>query len=159
MPNNKGVIIKVYVESRKLRSDQKTDPIKKLNPKRSSSKPRVFETGGYSRRAQLLAYSQELRHVGNAPQPQKSRRKPNKWKWALHAQKKIRVTLFSRFNWIKKKWKYEPIVSDEEYYSDVEGSCNRENTKGRRRYSHCCKRLRCFLKQMCRAWKCKNGGC
>ncbi|KAK6115547.1 hypothetical protein DH2020_007816 [Rehmannia glutinosa] len=166
MPNSRGVIINVYIESTNLRSNQKTDPIKKINPKLLSSKPRVFKTRGYDRRAQLLAYAQELRHA-NAQQQQwpfkNSRRNPKKWRWLFPVQK-IRL-LISRFDGvIKRKWKYEPIVTED--YSDGEGSCNQErmkskNTKanGRRIYSHFCKKLRSFMKEISRAWQCKNGGC
>ncbi|KAI3460610.1 hypothetical protein Pfo_017273 [Paulownia fortunei] len=165
MPNNKGVTINVYIESRNLRSDHKTDPIKKINPNLLSSQPRVSKTRGYDRRAQLLAYAQELRHA-NAQEVEwpfkNSRRKQKKWRWSLPVQK-IRL-LFSRFDGIKRKWKYEPIVVED--YSDGEGSCNQERmkstkakTNGRGRHSHFCKKLRCFLKEISRAWQCKNGGC
>ncbi|KAH7860862.1 hypothetical protein Vadar_018870 [Vaccinium darrowii] len=50
-----GVLITVYLESTILiPARRKNNPIKRFNPNRS--------THGYDRRAQLLAYAQELRH-------------------------------------------------------------------------------------------------
>ncbi|KAH6836082.1 hypothetical protein C2S53_012050 [Perilla frutescens var. hirtella] len=54
-----GVMMSLYVESRKLR----TDHIKRINSVRLSSRPRVFRTRGYDRHAHLLTYAQGLRRV------------------------------------------------------------------------------------------------
>lgn len=57
-PNNKEVIITVYVESDSLSHH----PFKKINPKKISRKPpQTATTHIYDRRAHLLAYAQELR--------------------------------------------------------------------------------------------------
>ncbi|KAL6179576.1 hypothetical protein ACLB2K_051089 [Fragaria x ananassa] len=57
-PNNKEVIITVYVESDSLSHH----PFKKINPKKISRKPpQTAITHIYDRRAHLLAYAQELR--------------------------------------------------------------------------------------------------
>ncbi|KAL6504904.1 hypothetical protein OROHE_023662 [Orobanche hederae] len=159
MPNSKGVvvIISVYIESKNLKSNQKTDPI---NPKPLCSKPRVSKTRGYDRRAQLLAYANELRHA-NAHQEQclnHSRRKPKRRRWLLPVQK-TRVCFFSRFDGIKRRWKYEPIATDD-HVDDGEGSSGRERLKSKKtsvRYSHFCKKLRCLLKEISKVWQCKNG--
>ncbi|KAL3839969.1 hypothetical protein ACJIZ3_024560 [Penstemon smallii] len=76
---NKGVIINVYIESSK--PNQRNDPIKKINPNSISFQPRFYRTQGYDRRAQLLAYAQELRHA-NAQQiqwPSKNSRPNHKY--------------------------------------------------------------------------------
>ncbi|KAL0391708.1 UNVERIFIED_CONTAM: hypothetical protein Sradi_2393600 [Sesamum radiatum] len=168
MRNNKGVIINVYTESRNLRPDRNIHPIKKINTSLSSSnnKPSVSRTQGYDRRAQLLAYAQELRHA-NAQELEVERPFKNstprhkKWRWSLPAHKMIKV-LVSRFDGGKRKWKYGSIIT-EEYYSDAGGSSNQErmsHRKARRRHdSHFCKRLRCFWKKISGVWQCKNGKC
>ncbi|TQE08880.1 hypothetical protein C1H46_005494 [Malus baccata] len=71
-PNKKEVIITVYVESpASSDSHQKPGPVKKINPKPSSEKPhQTAKTRIYDRRAQLLAYSQELRTTGDAQKVQ-----------------------------------------------------------------------------------------
>lgn len=70
--HNKNVLIAVYVESPSPSNTQipqrintPTDPIKKIKPKPppSSKNPRTAKARGYDRRAQLLAYSQELRNA------------------------------------------------------------------------------------------------
>ncbi|KAH0989346.1 hypothetical protein GBA52_000829 [Prunus armeniaca] len=82
-PNKKEVIITVYVESPSpssaSHSHQKTDQFKKIKPNQNSRKPRqMAKTGGYDRRAHLLAYAQELRTTGGSQQVQwpKSGSKP-----------------------------------------------------------------------------------
>lgn len=65
----KDVIITVYVESPSPSNTQiphrsNTDPIKKIKPKptKSNNPPTSSKARGYDRRAQLLAYAQELRN-------------------------------------------------------------------------------------------------
>ncbi|KAK7282759.1 hypothetical protein RIF29_11790 [Crotalaria pallida] len=60
--NTNGVVITVYVESVKTR---------KTRPHPHFIRPRVSETEGYDRRAQLLAHSRQLRNQGseNVPLP------------------------------------------------------------------------------------------
>lgn len=66
-PNNKEVIITVYVESDSLSHH----PIKKINPNTISRKPpQTASTRIYDRRAHLLAYAQELRTTANSQQVQ-----------------------------------------------------------------------------------------
>ncbi|XP_011074879.1 uncharacterized protein LOC105159498 isoform X2 [Sesamum indicum] len=163
MRNNKGVIINVYTESsRNLRPDRNIHPNKNINANllSSNNNPRL----GYDRRARLLAYAQELRHANaqDVERPFKnSTPRHKKRRWSLPAQKMIRV-LLSRFDGVKRKWKYGSIVT-EEYYSDPEGSSNQErmsSRKPRRRHdSHFCKRLRCFWKKISSVWQCQNGKC
>ncbi|PIN07202.1 hypothetical protein CDL12_20237 [Handroanthus impetiginosus] len=158
--NNKGVIINIYKESKILRSNNITDPIKKINPKSSSSRPRVFKTRGYDRRAQILAHAQELRHshAEKAQLPFKNSTRKRK-RWAVAVQK-IRL-LFSRVDGIKRKWRYEPIATED--YINEEPYCDQGRMKrrkgNRRRSFHFCRKLKCFLKKISRVWKCKNGGC
>ncbi|KAF3445721.1 hypothetical protein FNV43_RR10897 [Rhamnella rubrinervis] len=76
--HNKNVLITVYVESPSpsytqipQRITTTTDHIKKIKPKPppSSKNTRTAKTQGYDRRAQLLAYAQELRN-GDSQQVQ-----------------------------------------------------------------------------------------
>ncbi|PSS35811.1 Cytochrome P450 71A1 like [Actinidia chinensis var. chinensis] len=69
-----GVIISIYVETLIIRTRDKNDPIKRINSKTKpnslifSKPPRTtaLRSCGYDRRAQLLAYAQELRHANNS---------------------------------------------------------------------------------------------
>ncbi|XP_040367505.1 uncharacterized protein LOC112175830 [Rosa chinensis] len=64
-PNNREVIITVYVESDSL----SYHPIKKINPNTICRKPhQTATTRIYDRRAHLLAYAQELRKTANSQQ-------------------------------------------------------------------------------------------
>ncbi|XP_073043674.1 uncharacterized protein [Primulina eburnea] len=172
MPDEGHVIISVYMEtSSKLGSQQNIDhhdQIKKFNPNSFSGfKTRIFRTQrGYDRRAQLIAYAQELRR-GNAQQIQRpsenAKTKNKRWRWPLAIQK-IRL-LFSRFNWRKGRWKYEGIATED--YRDVEGSRKQEKRGKKKsrtkasgtRNSDFCKKLKCFLKEISTACQCKNGEC
>ncbi|GFY81238.1 hypothetical protein Acr_01g0010470 [Actinidia rufa] len=69
-----GVIISIYVETPIIRTRNKNDPIKRINSKTKpnslifSKPPRTtaLRSCGYDRKAQLLAYAQELRHTNNS---------------------------------------------------------------------------------------------
>lgn len=103
-PNKKEVIITVYVESPSpssaSHSHQKTDQFKKIKPNQNSRKPhQMAKTGGYDRRAHLLAYAQELRTTGGSQQVQwpKSGSKP-KLRVSFHVYKKdclVAVPIYS----------------------------------------------------------------
>ncbi|CAL0327396.1 unnamed protein product [Lupinus luteus] len=66
--NPNGVVITVYVESMKTRSE---DPTKKTKAHPHFNITRDSVTHGYDRRAQLLEYSRKLRNQGseNVPLP------------------------------------------------------------------------------------------
>ncbi|CAK9171720.1 unnamed protein product, partial [Ilex paraguariensis] len=59
------VIITIYIESLTIRSNQRSDSIRRIKPNPLSSKPKNERARGYDRRAQLLAYAQELRHANS----------------------------------------------------------------------------------------------
>lgn len=64
----KEVIISVYVEAPKVQNNNKShqnpNPLKNINPK--SAPPKTPKSKGYDRRAQLLAYSRELRNLDSS---------------------------------------------------------------------------------------------
>ncbi|KAK4368494.1 hypothetical protein RND71_012286 [Anisodus tanguticus] len=64
-----GVIISVYVESSSTKDSQhRSNPFKKItHPNQFTIRPNIARKRGYDRRAQLLAYANELRH-GNYQQ-------------------------------------------------------------------------------------------
>jgi hypothetical protein len=68
-----GVIISVYVESPKPQLPQRAVTINKAKPKSASKKPQAARKRGYNRRAQLLAYSRDLRNVGSPQEVQRPR--------------------------------------------------------------------------------------
>ena len=62
--NDHGVVITVYVESSTSRSKKQSDQTtKKTQPQTHFRRPGTAATQGYDRRAQLLAYSRQLRHA------------------------------------------------------------------------------------------------
>jgi hypothetical protein len=68
-----GVIISVYVESPKPQSPQRAVTVNKAKPKSASKKPQAARKRGYDRRAQLLAYSRDLRNAGSPQEVQRPR--------------------------------------------------------------------------------------
>ena len=69
MPNMNGVVITVYIESPSIvRPLSESNPNKKVKTIPVSKKPK--RSKGYDRRAQLLAYTQELRTADNEEQIQ-----------------------------------------------------------------------------------------
>lgn len=62
MQNKNGVVITVYVESPRTCSNKPSEgPAKKTKPHPRFRMPQTTGTQGYDRRAQLLAYSRQLR--------------------------------------------------------------------------------------------------
>lgn len=68
-PTQNGVLISVYVESSKRAVTVK----KAAKPKSASKKPQAARKRGYDRRAQLLAYSRDLRNAGSPQEVQRPR--------------------------------------------------------------------------------------
>ncbi|XWS15079.1 hypothetical protein CRYUN_Cryun35bG0063500 [Craigia yunnanensis] len=95
MPNMNGVVITVYVESPSIvRPLSESNPDKKVKTIPVSKKPKRSQ--GYDRRAQLLAYTQELRTADNEEQIQ--------WKEKSQRQKsKAKVEMP---NYTKKTWDF-----------------------------------------------------
>ncbi|XP_059284699.1 uncharacterized protein LOC132037999 [Lycium ferocissimum] len=136
MKREGGVIISVYVESSSTKdySQHGSNPFKKkIHPNPFSRKR------GYDRRAQLLAYANELRH-GNYQQiswksHNSSNQKHKKWRWT----RRIRSSFSRLFRRNDKQWRYEHI--------------GRQGCKGEKRKAHFCNRLKCFFKDILGAWQ------
>ncbi|KAA8538553.1 hypothetical protein F0562_028253 [Nyssa sinensis] len=155
MARTKGVLITVYVVSPTIRSHHTSDPIKRIKPNPFSLKPRSVRTRGYDRRAQLLAYAQELRHANSQPSPQcpkaKSLPKLKKWRWSSCSARR-RLSFSPLFRRRKRAWRYQRIISDEP--SKVDRSCGtkRFRSKSRRFW----RRLGCMLKEISCGWHCNK---
>ncbi|KAM7507670.1 hypothetical protein LguiA_018123 [Lonicera macranthoides] len=141
------VIITHYVESQNIRSLVNKDHI---NTERKRRKRFITRRNGYDRRAQLLAYAQELRH---------SDRTRNEWpihkKWRFLPFPRIRIFISRLF--CKAKWRrrYHRVISEEK--CEVEENLKRRKNKGkRRRKYHICMKLWSMLKKLSYALKCKE---
>ncbi|KAM7256456.1 hypothetical protein ACFE04_012197 [Oxalis oulophora] len=129
---NNGVIITVYIESKTVRPHQKSKlPIKK----QSSSTTKTC----YDRRAQLLAYSRQLRESKSDDKVQWSRAP------LIKPKARLRIGFINDFN-EKSRWRgtYQRIMSMEE---------EKTNNNDKRKNSHLCRRLRCMFKDLL---GCKN---
>ncbi|KAK9930679.1 hypothetical protein M0R45_027708 [Rubus argutus] len=148
-PNNKEVIITVYVESDSLSHR----PIKKINPNTISRKPpQTASTRIYDRRAHLLAYAQELRTTANSQQVQWPKTGSNQ----KHKLSRKRFTTPVRIRRPKgSRWRYQRLVPE------VDISCNSKWNSGSKRKatgskanSNIMKKLRCMLRGL---WHCNKG--
>ncbi|KAF8404171.1 hypothetical protein HHK36_009051 [Tetracentron sinense] len=148
-----SVIISVYVESPTIRKRRISDPSMVTMQKPLST------TYGYNRKAQLLAYSRQLR-CSNSQQiewPRKNLRSKSKWNW-VPSGAKFRSSFQKTFRpAAKRRWRYEQMVS-------VDRSCSwerinrRKTTAGRGSNSrNFCKRIWHMLKELSCGWKCNKG--
>ncbi|XVF36838.1 hypothetical protein REPUB_Repub19eG0092900 [Reevesia pubescens] len=140
MPNMNGVVISVYVESPSI-----IPPLSESNPnkniKRNPVSKRPKRSQGYDRRAQLLAYTQELRTADSEEQIQwnekSSRHKSKKWKCPT-AAKRLGISFLGIFRKTKRRWKYRRMSSEED------NKCNSSGKKkkhGRRKFWRKLKRM------------------
>ncbi|ONI34911.1 hypothetical protein PRUPE_1G505500 [Prunus persica] len=156
-PNKKEVIITVYVESPSpssaSHSHQKTDQFKKIKPNQNSRKPhQMAKTGGYDRRAHLLAYAQELRTTGGSQQVQwpKSGSKPK-----LRVGGK-RFTTPVRLRRTKNKWRYQRLVPEVDISCNPKSIiCGNKKATGSEPNSNFLRKLRGVVKGL--SWHCNKG--
>ncbi|XP_022766365.1 uncharacterized protein LOC111311255 isoform X2 [Durio zibethinus] len=134
MPNMNGVVITVYEESPSViqpLSESNPDKKVKINP--VSKRPKRGQ-GGYDRRAQLLAYAQEMRAADNDEQIQwnekSSRHKSKKWKCPTTARR-LGISFLGIFRKKKRRWKYRHMASEED---DNRNSSEKKNKHGRRKF-------------------------
>ncbi|KAI5668539.1 hypothetical protein M9H77_18392 [Catharanthus roseus] len=156
----KGVIIKFYVETSRLRPQQRKENIQKsthLVILPSSSKlQNTTRTQGYDRRAELLTYAQNLRNA-NAQRPPKwqplrsSMSKHKKWRRSpsSFSFSKIRLSsprLFYRSN---RQCRYERINTED--YNRVQRSSRTPKIK---RKSHFCEKFKRLIKEFSCGYQC-----
>ncbi|KAJ4962744.1 hypothetical protein NE237_022683 [Protea cynaroides] len=151
--NHGTVIITVYVESSSIRNPNPNPKSKSTNrQKHFSSKPPISARDGYDRKAQLLAYAQQLRSSNSEENQEigwlqtKLRPKKKKCSWGA----KIRLCFRRIFH---RRQEYElPVVSDKEK------SSRKKSDAARRNYSkQILRRLRSMLKGLSCGWNCYKG--
>nr|XP_011465333.1 PREDICTED: uncharacterized protein LOC105351725 isoform X2 [Fragaria vesca subsp. vesca] len=150
-PNNKEVIITVYVESDSLSHH----PFKKINPKKISRKPpQTATTHIYDRRAHLLAYAQELRK--NATSQQLQRPKNGSNSKPKHKPNRNRFTTPVRLRRPKGgRWRYQRLVPEVDIpCSSKWNSYSKRKATDSKRNSNMIRKLRCMLRGL---WDCNKG--
>ncbi|KAM5575941.1 hypothetical protein ABKV19_014737 [Rosa sericea] len=140
-PNNKEVIITVYVESDSLSHH----PIKKINPNTICRKPhQTATTRIYDRRAHLLAYAQELRKTANSQQVHwpKNGSKPK------HKLSRNRFTTPVRLRRPEgSRWRYQRLVPEVDIPCNSKwNSCSNRKATESKRNSNMMRKLRCMLR-------------
>ncbi|XP_048129515.1 uncharacterized protein LOC125313708 [Rhodamnia argentea] len=152
--NTDPVIISVYVESPSSCSSRKPNhPTIKIKPNSSPRNPRIPRTGGYDRRAQLLAYAREMRTGGGSP-PAALQTERKKSRWSAQAgPKNFRVCLDRILQRRSKTRRYERLGSDEE---EEERSASPECIKQRSKTPFYRKFSRMLRKLSC-GWRCTKG--
>nr|DAD39490.1 TPA_asm: hypothetical protein HUJ06_013813 [Nelumbo nucifera] len=135
IPNKKGVIITVYVElptRRPCTSDSGNLTRRKLR----TSRPPISVTHGNDRKAQLLAYTRQLRCSNYSDQSEFSRRSSRserKWRWGP-SRTKFRLCFKKQkiFHPVKRRSSYEKMVSVEkttEERSSSQKTSHRDKTR------------------------------
>nr|XP_017188827.2 uncharacterized protein LOC103439423 isoform X1 [Malus domestica] len=145
-PNKKDVIITVYVESpASSDSHQKPGPVKKINPKPSPEKPhQTAQTRIYDRRAQLLAYSQELRTTGDAQKVQWTNN-GSKPKPRQVGNKRLITPI--RHRRTKSRGRYQRLVPEVDVYCNPKSIIGRNKKAiGSETSSNFLRKLRCVLR-------------
>ncbi|KAE8077396.1 hypothetical protein FH972_015963 [Carpinus fangiana] len=157
-----GVIISVYVESPKPQSPQRAVIVKKAKPKSASKKPQAARKRGYDRRAQLLAYSRDLRNAGSPQEVQRPRNnlrstpkclEQKKWEWLMKPAS-FCIKSHQTLERTSSRWRYErmPIEKKTEKVDRPVGSTSSTGGKKRkptrRSNSHFLSKIRCMLKEL-----------
>ncbi|XP_042496671.1 uncharacterized protein LOC122075633 isoform X2 [Macadamia integrifolia] len=152
--NHGSVIVTVYVESSST-ADQKPHRKSKSSSKSNRqnhcfrSKPPISKRYGSDRKAQLLAYAQQLRssHKKQIGWLETNLRTKRKWSSWGKSRSKCRLFFQKIFHPVRSREGYEPILSDKER-SDY-----KSNSRSRNCSNNFCKRLRSMLKELSRGWK------
>ncbi|EEF48412.1 uncharacterized protein LOC8274142 [Ricinus communis] len=159
-PNTNRVIITVYVESPGKRLHQKIDLTNKATTNPLLKRPQFTSTEGYNRRAELLAYSRELRNGGPHQTWQRARNsRPEEskmWKWSS-IPVRIRASLRRMFRRNRRIFRYERIRSEK--YSEA-GQFSRRQKRAPRRYitaASYCRKLKHVLKELSCGVRCRKG--
>ncbi|KAG8633047.1 hypothetical protein MANES_18G073554v8 [Manihot esculenta] len=154
--NSNRVIITVCVESPRKCTHQKTgDLTSEATRNPLFKRPQSRRKKGYDRRAELLAYSRELRdgvslrQQERRPRRNSSRLKAEKLKWSS-APVRIKASIQRIFRRNERQCMYEKIESVSEENSGVASQfhCRKEKASGGNIASSFCKKLKRKLKEL-----------
>ncbi|KAK6257458.1 hypothetical protein QUC31_000917 [Theobroma cacao] len=154
MPNTNGVVITTYVESPSIiRPLSESNPNKKIQPNPDSRNPKRSQV--YDRRAQLLAYTQELRAADNGNQllrwgEKSCRHKSKNWKCPT-TPRKLGISFLRIFGKAKRRCKYQRMASEEDKPRNTSG---KKKKHGRRKFWRKLKRM---FKGLSFVWHRKKG--
>ncbi|KAJ0026074.1 hypothetical protein Pint_08247 [Pistacia integerrima] len=152
-PSRNAVIITYYVESSTTQSKHR-----KLKPNPFHKKAQTIRKRGYDRRAELLAYANDLRVSDPSQKVHWSRRssrcKTNKWKWSITSARLRSVLSIRIFKGRKGRWKYKRMESE---VMNTDVNKRKKNNSETTNISDICRKLKCLLKEIPFGCECYKG--